>query len=182
MGPFGLVFLVILILGVFTEAWQPTLLGFSGLIALAMYWIAFKSRARCSVQLENGKFCSRWGNGILLGCKRNHRTAKLQAWLRYLGLGYIGDLLNIEIPILPWQIKEGSRQYVKARNAYHRATDSNGSVAGVPAGEHGANTSGTTKREDPPIAVQVAIALVSFLANVATVVAFALTIVKYGSG
>jgi hypothetical protein len=166
------IFVVILILGIAGGGWQLALLGSSGLLALSMCWVAFKSRSRCRVRWDNGNFCPHWGEGILLGCKR-HRYRKLQAWLRYLGLGRIGALLGIDIPILPWQV--GGQATEQSSTLW--TPDACQDDAQSSERERPAVASGKPEKRETSITTQKIIGTIALLANIATIVGLIFTII-----
>jgi len=176
-GVFAGIFAVLLILGITGEEWQLALLGSSGLLALSMYWVAFKSRSKCRVRWDNGNYCTYWGRGILLGCKK-HRYKKLQAWLRYLGLGYVGDLLGIDIPVLPWQAS-GQPTEQSAGSAPTLQTPESCEAGARSSGRERpatASASGEPEKGETSVVLQKIIGMIALLANIATIVGLVFTV------
>jgi hypothetical protein len=170
-GGFASILLVIIVLGILYHAWQPILLGISGYITMFFAWVALRSRADCDVKLVNGKYCSVNKKGILFGCGR-HRTDKILAWLRYLGLGCIGRALHISIPILRWQDKAA----VTSTRSLSEPTLPDSPELG----QQAKVKSPKKFTLSPP--VQGTVAFVGFLSSAVTVVAFILSLLKISSG
>jgi hypothetical protein len=90
--------------GIWTDDWRPAVAGSGGLCLMFCGWMAFRMTVTCDVKNTSKRgYCARQVRGLLFGCGTHH-WAKLLAWLRYLGFGYLAKALRLrDFPVLRFQ-------------------------------------------------------------------------------
>jgi hypothetical protein len=70
------------------------------LLAMIVFWCAFRVRTKCGVIKQKGGTCGNGTRGILMGCKQYHYWDKFFAWSRFLGLAPAVTRAGVTVPRL----------------------------------------------------------------------------------